>query len=59
LVLFGLVLNRFNTGLIFFDGTPYLPAWQEIAVSAGFIAAGIAAFDFVAQVFPLFDHETA
>ena len=50
----GLIINRINTALTFFDGALYLPAWSEIAVSVGLTCLGIIMFDAAVRFLPLF-----
>ncbi len=58
LVILGLMLNRFDVGLIAWrrlGSASYFPSWMEFAVSFGIIAAGVLAYDWVARHLPLFD----
>jgi len=60
-VIAGLILNRFNVGLLAqspVGGQGYLPSLGEFAISFGIISAGILAFAFVATYFPLFEAES-
>ncbi|HLN62132.1 MAG TPA: Ni/Fe-hydrogenase cytochrome b subunit [Symbiobacteriaceae bacterium] len=63
LVIAGLMLNRFDIGLIAWTrpaGASYFPHLLEFALSFGVISAGVLAYDWVARHFPLFaeaDHE--
>jgi len=56
LVVFGLLLNRFNVSLIFLDGAPYLPAWTEILVTFGLISIGIIIYDLAFRTLPVLQH---
>jgi Ni/Fe-hydrogenase subunit HybB-like protein len=49
----GLILYRINAALAFMDGTFYLPAWSEIAVSIGLTCLGIIAFDLAVRWMPM------
>jgi Ni/Fe-hydrogenase subunit HybB-like protein len=49
----GLILYRINAALAFMDGTFYLPAWSEIAVSIGLTCLGIIAFDLAVRWTPM------
>jgi Ni/Fe-hydrogenase subunit HybB-like protein len=58
-VLFGLVLNRFNVsmfGLIQKDHKIYYPSFLESVVTIGIIAAHILFFALIARYFPIFEH---
>jgi hypothetical protein len=58
-VLFGLVLNRFNVsmfGLIQKDQQIYYPSFFESVVTIGIIAAHILFFALIARYFPIFEH---
>jgi Ni/Fe-hydrogenase subunit HybB-like protein len=58
-VLFGLVLNRFNVsmfGLIQRDQKIYYPSFLESVVTVGIIAAHILFFALIARYFPIFEH---
>jgi Ni/Fe-hydrogenase subunit HybB-like protein len=58
-VLFGLVLNRFNVsmfGLIQKDQQIYYPSFLESVVTVGIIAAHILFFALIAKYFPIFEH---
>lgn len=60
LVIGGLVLNRFDVGLIMWtrqSGSSYMPSWTEFAVSFGIISALILTYDFVATRMSLFEDE--
>jgi Ni/Fe-hydrogenase subunit HybB-like protein len=62
---FGIVGYRFNTCIVAFDRPPemaYFPAWSEIAVSAGIVAAALLVFIFFCEHLKVFegahgDHE--
>jgi Ni/Fe-hydrogenase subunit HybB-like protein len=53
LVLIGLALNRFNTSLVYLEGSPYVPAWTEIVVSVGLTCLGVTLYDLAARLFPI------
>ncbi len=60
LVIAGLMLNRFDVGLIAWTrpaGATYFPALLEFGLSFGVIAAGVLTYDWVARHFPLFAEE--
>ncbi|HXV22255.1 MAG TPA: Ni/Fe-hydrogenase cytochrome b subunit [Desulfuromonadales bacterium] len=59
LVIFGLILNRFNVsmfGMIQPDQQIYFPSLLESVVTIGIIAAHILFFVLVAKYFPIFEH---
>jgi Ni/Fe-hydrogenase subunit HybB-like protein len=59
LVIFGLVLNRFNVsmfGMIQPDQQIYFPSLLESVVTVGIIAAHILFFVLLAKYFPIFEH---
>ena len=49
----GLILNRMNTALIFFEGGYYLPSLPEIAVSVGLTCLGLILFDAAVRFLPI------
>jgi Ni/Fe-hydrogenase subunit HybB-like protein len=59
LVILGVVLNRLNVFLIgytpAYDGEPYVPAWTEVAITAGFIAMIVLLYRFFALNFPVIE----
>jgi Ni/Fe-hydrogenase subunit HybB-like protein len=58
-VLFGLVLNRFNVsmfGMIQKNQQTYYPSFLESVVTVGIIAAHILFFALIARYFPIFEH---
>lgn len=58
-VLFGLVLNRFNVsmfGMIQENQQIYYPSFLESVVTVGIIAAHILFFALIAKYFPIFEH---
>jgi Ni/Fe-hydrogenase subunit HybB-like protein len=58
LAVLGFVLNRLNvsvTGMERAAGVRYLPSWMEIAVSAGLVAVGFAAFALAARYLSIFE----
>jgi Ni/Fe-hydrogenase subunit HybB-like protein len=50
----GLILNRINASLTFFNGDFYLPAWSEIAMSIGLTCLGLILFDAAVRFLPMF-----
>ena len=50
----GLIMNRINSALVFFNGALYVPAWSEIAVSIGLTCLGIIMFDAAVRFLPMF-----
>jgi len=59
LVVFGLVLNRFNVsmfGIIHESGQVYYPSVAETIVTLGIVAAEILFFVLIAKYFPIFEH---
>ena len=49
----GLILNRMNTALVFFEGGYYLPSLPEIAVSVGLTCLGLILFDAAVRFLPI------
>ncbi|ABQ27542.1 NrfD/PsrC family molybdoenzyme membrane anchor subunit [Geotalea uraniireducens] len=58
LLIFGLVLNRFNVSMygMIHDGQVYIPSLVETLVTVGIIAAEILFFVLIAKYFPIFEH---
>lgn len=50
----GLILNRFNTSLVFLNGDFYFPSAAEIAVSIGLTCLGIIMFDAAIRFLPMY-----
>jgi Ni/Fe-hydrogenase subunit HybB-like protein len=50
----GLILNRVNSALIFFNGSFYLPSWSELAVTIGLTCLGVIIFDAAVRFLPMF-----
>lgn len=50
----GLILYRINAALTFFEGSFYLPSWQELAVSVGLTCLGLIMFDAAVRFLPMF-----
>ena len=50
----GLILYRMNAALIMFDGSFYIPTWQELAVTAGLTCLGVILFDAAIRFLPIF-----
>jgi Ni/Fe-hydrogenase subunit HybB-like protein len=62
LVVFGVVLNRVDVGGLAHlrpHGAFYLPAWTEIAITAGIVAAAVLAFLFVIERFKIWEERPA
>jgi Ni/Fe-hydrogenase subunit HybB-like protein len=60
LVVGGVVLNRFNVGMIgmwAYTGPTYIPSIAEILVSVSVVAVGVVAFGLIAKFFPVFSSE--
>ena len=59
-VLFGVVLNRFNVGIIGllpYTGNIYFPSWMEFVVTITLVSLGVIAFGLAAKYLPVFpDH---
>lgn len=56
LVVAGGIINRLNTvitAVVVEKWAPYHPAWTEVAISVGIIAAGILVLDFISDNFPV------
>jgi Ni/Fe-hydrogenase subunit HybB-like protein len=59
-VLFGVVLNRLNVGMIGlwpYTGYIYFPSWMEIVVTVTLVSLGVLAFGLAARYLPLFSDE--
>ncbi|MFG0284889.1 MAG: NrfD/PsrC family molybdoenzyme membrane anchor subunit [Phycisphaerales bacterium JB039] len=60
LVVLGVAFNRINVFLLGYTpleaGATYIPAWTEVAVTAGFIAMIILLYRFVVLNFPVIEH---
>jgi Ni/Fe-hydrogenase subunit HybB-like protein len=54
LVMGGLILNRFNSTLVFMNGDFYFPSAAEIAVSIGLTCLGIILFDAAIRFLPMY-----
>ena len=55
-VVAGGIINRLNTvmtAVVVEKWAPYQPAWSEIAISVGIIAAGIIVLDYISDNFPV------
>jgi len=50
----GLILNRFNSTLVFMKGDFYFPSAAEIAVSIGLTCLGIIMFDAAIRFLPMY-----
>jgi Ni/Fe-hydrogenase subunit HybB-like protein len=58
LAVFGIVLNRLDVGGVAHprpDGSFYLPAWSEVAISVGVVSAAVLAFLFVVERFKVWE----
>jgi Ni/Fe-hydrogenase subunit HybB-like protein len=56
MVVFGLLLNRFNVSLVAFSAGAYAPTWLEIFVTIGMIAIGAFVFRIASHYLPVFSH---
>jgi Ni/Fe-hydrogenase subunit HybB-like protein len=59
-VLFGIVLNRLNVGIIGllpYTGNIYSPTWMEVLVSLTLVSFGVIAFGMAARYLPIFPEE--
>ena len=59
-VLFGVVLNRFNVsmiGLLPYTGNVYAPSWTEFVVSFTLVSLGVIVFALAAKYLPVFSDE--
>jgi Ni/Fe-hydrogenase subunit HybB-like protein len=59
-VLFGVVLNRFNVGIIGllpYTGPIYFPSWMELVVTISLVSAGVIVFGLAAKYLPIFPEE--
>ncbi len=54
----GLILNRFNSSLVFMNGDFYFPSAAEIAVSIGLTCLGIILFDAAIRFLPMYKNPT-
>jgi Ni/Fe-hydrogenase subunit HybB-like protein len=62
MAVFGVVLNRLDVGGIAHprpDGSFYVPAWTEIAISAGVVSAAVLAFLFAIEHFKVWEERPA
>ena len=56
-VLFGVVLNRFNVGIVGllpYSGNIYIPSWMELVVTLTLVSLGVIAFGLAAKYLPVF-----
>jgi len=58
LVVFGLLLNRFNVSLVAFSAGAYAPTWIEIFVTIGMVSIGAFVFALASHYLPVFSHPT-
>ena len=59
-IVFGVVLNRFNVsliGLLPYTGNIYRPTWMEVVVTLSLVTAGVLAFWLAARFLPVFHEE--
>lgn len=56
MVVFGLILNRFNVSLVAFSAGPYAPSWIEIFVTIGMVAIGAFVFAIASRYLAVFPH---
>jgi Ni/Fe-hydrogenase subunit HybB-like protein len=59
-VLFGVVLNRLNVGIIGllpYTGNIYQPSWMEVVVTLTLVSFGVIAFGLAAKHLPVFPEE--
>jgi Ni/Fe-hydrogenase subunit HybB-like protein len=59
---FGVVLNRIDVGGLAQQrpfGAPYFPAWSEVAISAGIVAAAVLAFLYIIERFHVWERRPA
>ena len=58
MVVFGLLLNRFNVSLVAFSAGGYAPTWIEIFVTIGMVSIGAFVFTLAARYLAVFTHTT-
>ena len=58
LVVFGLLLNRFNVSLVAFAAGAYAPTWIEIFVTIGMVSIGAFVFAIASKYLAVFPHPT-
>jgi Ni/Fe-hydrogenase subunit HybB-like protein len=56
LVVFGLILNRFNVSLVAFSAGAYAPSWIEIFITIGMVSIGAFVFALAARYLAVFPH---
>ncbi len=56
LVVFGLLIHRFNVSLVAFSAGPYAPSWIEIFVTIGMVAIGAFVFTLASRYLAVFPH---
>lgn len=56
MVVFGLLVNRFNVSLVAFNAGAYAPSWIEIFVTIGMVAIGAFVFVIASRYLPVFSH---
>ncbi|HSM24894.1 MAG TPA: Ni/Fe-hydrogenase cytochrome b subunit [Anaerolineaceae bacterium] len=56
LVVFGLIINRFNVSLVAFNAGAYAPTWIEIFITIGMIAIGAFVFVLASRYLAVFTH---
>lgn len=60
IVLFGIVLNRFNVGIIGllpYSGNIYTPSWMEVVVTVTLVSLGVIVFGLAAKYLSVFPEE--
>lgn len=58
LVVFGLLLNRFNVSLVAFSAGAYAPTWIEIFVTIGMVSIGAFVFAIASRYLAVFPHSS-
>lgn len=56
LVVFGLLVNRFNVSLVAFSAGAYAPTWIEIFITIGMVAIGAFIFTIASRYLAVFSH---
>lgn len=57
-VMGGVMINRLDNALVFFNGAFYLPSWSELAVTVGLTCLGIIMYDLAVRFLPMFPEPT-
>ena len=58
LVVFGLLINRFNVSLVAFSAGAYAPTWIEIFITIGMVSIGAFVFVLASRYLAVFSHPT-